>query len=40
MKVKKVSLNDIGDDIDAKKRNGSTDSTNVLCLTCFTSTDA
>lgn len=31
--MKKVSLNDIGDDIDAKKRNGSTDSTNVLCLT-------
>ena len=34
--MKKVSLNDIGDEINAKKRNGSIDPTNVLCITCFT----
>ena len=38
--MKKVSLNDIGDEINAKKRNGSIDPTNVLCITCFTSTNA
>ena len=40
IKMKKVSLNDIGDEINAKKRNGSIDPTNVLCITCFTSTNA
>ena len=33
--MKKVSLNDIGDEINAKKRNGSINPTNVLCITCF-----
>ncbi len=32
--MKKVSLNDIGDEINAKKRNGSINPTNVLCITC------
>ena len=40
IKMKKVSLNDIGDETNAKKRNGSINPTNVLCITCFTSTDA